>query len=169
MVLHLAINRDTAHTEIACGTQPEPGIGRPVRGRTRHVERERVVSRNHRHPIGDMLPRPAPRAVAVEINPRIQLRRAALHVYRRRGPQRAGSDRPEGHAVFVVGTCRVVAVGTGRVQAVGFRVASRAQRGTGGHVLGSALGQERLVRQRRVPEVRGEDDPPFQQLQQRPV
>ena len=55
-------------------------IGDAIGGPTGHVEVQRVFADGHRHAVGDLLARSAPIAVAVEVDPGVELGRTALHV-----------------------------------------------------------------------------------------
>jgi hypothetical protein len=118
-----------------------------------NVDAQRVAPLNDRHPAGNPLIRPAPRAVAVEVDPRVELcpRRRILHVDRDRDAKLPDAELPERHAVFVV----PVAIRRGRRLPVGFSIAAGPQRGANVFMPGPVAGQQRRVRRGRVAKVRG--------------
>ena len=76
VVFHLAVERHSAHPQVPCRAQPKPGDRRPVRRRAGYVEGQHVAAVDDQHVVGNLLQRPAPAAVAIEVEPGVQPRAA---------------------------------------------------------------------------------------------
>ena len=100
-----------------------------------------------------MFSRSAPAAVAVEVNPGVELGRTTLHVDGERGAELAHLNNAERDTVLVVIVRGIVGVSIGRVRAVGLHVARSAQRRARGRVLRADFRDQRGIELRCVSEV----------------
>ena len=156
VILHLAVGGRSGGSEPSNRAQAEAGIRLPLGRPTGNVEDQAVVTRHDGDIAGNLFHRPAPRTVAVEVDPGVELRaaRCVLDVHGHACAEPPHLNRTQGDAVLVVGRAiGIVAAGVRGRDAVELEVALAAQGGTGRRVAGAVQNQRRCIRQRSVAEI----------------
>ena len=153
IVLDFAIGGQAAHTQVARSAQTESRVGVAAGSPTRYVKQQGIVPVLDGGAVEDLLARPAPTPIAVEINPSVELGagRRAADVDGDTCVKLAYTNRAERHAVFV----RAIAIGGSRWLSVVFKIAGFAQGWAACLVNGSRLRQPSWIGRRSVSEFRG--------------